>query len=344
MDLSMLQCLCACCAPSGREDRVAEVICDYLDALNNPTLSYQVDPLGNVIVQAKGKETPKNKLMVLAHMDEVGMMVTHLEPDGSMRFATVGGIDAKVLNGRQVVVGDALVPGVIGVLPVHLAAKDANGKAVGVDQLVVDIGTDSKEETEKLVQLGDLISFAPEFAPFGQNMLCAKALDDRFGCFVMLQLLSAPLAYDTTFVFAVQEEVGLRGSKTATFSVQPDVAIVLETTTAADIPGSDGANRVCLVHGGPVITLMDRTTVYDPKLVRMAFQTAKEAHIPYQTKTVVAGGNDAGSVHLSRGGVKTLAVSLPTRYLHAQCCVAAIEDMQNMLDLVPHLMRQMCNL
>ena len=161
---------------------------------------------------------------------------------------------------------------------------------------------------------------------------------------MMIDMIRSELEYDTFFVFNVQEEIGLRGSRVSAFSVAPDFAIVLEATTAADIDGVSGAKRVCSLGNGPVVSFMDRSTVYDKELYNLAFDIAAENNIPCQTKTMIAGGNDAGAIHISRGGVRTIAVSVPCRYLHSPSCVIQWSDLENSLSLVKKLSQRICEL
>ena len=182
--------------------------------------------------------------------------------------------------------------------------------------------------------------FDSEFVELGGNCVKSKAIDDRAGCAIMIQLIREGVEYDTYFVFNVQEEVGLRGSTASSFSVAPDFAIVLEATTASDIDGVSGAKKVCSLGKGPVVGFMDRSTVYDKELYRMAFESAEELGIPCQTKTMIAGGNDSGAIHKSRGGVRTIAVSVPCRYIHSPSCVINKEDFENTLTLTRELARR----
>lgn len=209
--------------------------------------------------------------------------------------------------------------------------------------MTVDIGAESKEEALKYVSLGDSVYFDSDFYSFGDGMIKGKALDDRAGCAIMIDMIKKEQPYDLYFAFTVQEEVGTRGAKTAAFSVAPEKAIILETTTAADIAGVEGEKRVCALKKGPVVSFMDRATVYDSELFSLAFSLAERENIPCQTKTLVAGGNDAGAVHISREGVKTVAVSLPCRYLHSPSCVIAREDFVNSGKLAEALAAEMAS-
>lgn len=313
---------------SGRENLVREAIISLLPS----DCEYIVDALGNLIVSRKGKKSSKNRIMLSAHMDEVGMIVTFIEQDGSLKFSTVGGIDPDVIVGSCVRIND--IGGVIGGKPIHLKSSQERSKSVSVDDLFIDIGASSKEQAEEMVNLGDAVTFDSDFLQFGEGKIKSKAIDDRFGCAVLLKLLrEQDIEYDFTCVFLVQEEVGLRGARPATYAVNPDIAVVFETTTAADTPLSSGKDKVCILGGGAVVSFMDNATIYDAELYKLACLTAKENKILCQTKTSIAGGNDAGAISQSRNGVKTISISLPCRYLHSACCVADEQDMDAILNL-----------
>lgn len=337
--LKRLETLCMLNGISGDENDVRDYICKEIIGFAD----FQIDNLGNVIAFKKGKNTPKNKIMISAHMDEVGMIVNFINSDGTLKVSSVGGVDPRVVFGRQVTVGKNGIVGVIGAKAVHNLTADEKDKAVTFDKMYIDIGCDSKEEAQKLVSLGDSVAFSSEFIEYGDGFVKGKAIDDRAGCAIMLEMIKSDLEFDTYFTFVVQEEIGLRGSRCAAFSVEPDYAIVIESTTAADIPSASGADRVCELKKGPVVSFMDRSTIYNKELYNLAFECAKELEIPCQTKTRVAGGNDAGAIHLSRGGVKTIAVSVPTRYLHSPSCVINKEDYFNSFKLVKALTDRIYN-
>ncbi|MGN0630667.1 MAG: M42 family metallopeptidase [Ruminococcus sp.] len=328
MLIKHLEELCLLCGASGNENAVREYIRTnaqpYADKITT-------DPLGSLIVEKHGKSTPAKKLMVSAHMDEVGLIVTYINDDGTMQISPVGGVDADVFIGRPVTSGN--VNGVIGAKPIHLLSSDERKKMPSFSELYLDIGAENREEAMKLIQPGEYVHFIPSFTRMGGSKIRSKALDDRIGCAVMLELLKEDLPYDVTFAFLVQEEVGLRGAKAAAYSVNPDIAIVLEATTAADISGAEGDAKVCSLGKGPVVSFMDRSTIYDRELYALAFSEAEKLGIPCQTKTRIAGGNDSGAIHTSRGGVRTIAVSAPCRYLHSPSCVADVNDIENCLKL-----------
>lgn len=337
----LLKELCLIDGVSGDESAVREAI---INKISDVCTDYRTDNLGNLICFMKGKKTPEKKFMICAHMDEVGFIVTAIHGDGTLAFDTVGGVDATVTLGRQVRVGTNRIYGVVGSTAVHNLSKEQREKAPDISSMYIDIGAVSKEDAEKYVSLGDCVYFCSEFADLGERRIRSKAIDDRAGCAMMIQLMHEELEYDTYFVFNVQEEVGLRGSRVSALAVAPDYAIVLESTTAADIDGAEGDKKVCSLGNGPVVSFMDRTTVYDRELYRLAFDTAKELNIPCQTKTRVAGGNDAGAIHISGVGVRTIAVSLPCRYLHSPSSVIETADLESSYTLVKELSKRIAEL
>lgn len=333
IDLMLLERLCTCQGISGDEKSVAQII---KDEIKDYAESVTTDALGNIIVFKKGKNRAVKKLMISAHMDEVGLMVINITSEGFLKFDEVGGLDKRILIGKQVTVGPNKIKGVIGIKPIHLCKGDEAASIPSLGEMYIDIGANSITEALQYISIGDSINFISDFESNGKYIK-AKALDDRFGCYVLINMIKNDLEYDTYFVFAVQEEVGLRGAQTAAYTVNPEFAIVVETTTAADLPEVDKTRRVCSLGSGAVISVMDRRTVYDKILVNAAFSVADETGVKAQYKCAVAGGNDAGVIHKSRGGVRTLAVSLPCRYLHAPSTVANIEDCESIIKIVSAL-------
>ncbi len=328
--LETLKTLCSLQGASGREDAVR----DYLIERIGLHAEYEVDALGNLLVHKKGAQRAKKKVMLAAHMDEVALIITYITEDGYLKFSPVGGIDPRVLFGRSVFVGDQKLPGVIGAMPVHLLEKDDLKKIPDFEKLYIDIGASSADQAKEAVHLGDIAYFDSPFMPFGERRIKAKALDDRAGCAILLEMIESDLPFDLDFAFTVQEEVGLRGAGAAAFRLDPDYAIVVETTTAADIAGVQPHKRVCALGKGAVVSFMDKSTLYDRRLYDFAFSLAERKNIRCQTKTLVAGGNDAGAIHKSRGGVKTITVSVPCRYLHSPSCVIEEGDLYDTADLV----------
>ena len=307
MNIELLERLCTACGVSGDEDDIRDIILEeikpYADEL-------KVDSLGNILAFKKGKQRAKSKLLISAHMDEVGFIVTNIESNGTLKFAEVGGIDKKAACGKAVLIGKNKLPGVIGAVPVHVLKADERAKNPSIDSLYIDIGADTKEQAEKCVSLGDCVYFDSVFE--ADERIIGKAIDDRAGCMALIELLQSELEYDTYFSFVVQEEIGLRGAKGAAFTLNPD--------------------KVCSVGSGAVVSFMDGATMYDRTLYKLIMDNAKQAEIPVQTKTKIAGGNDAGAIHQSRGGVRTAAISVPCRYLHSSTSLISRDDLQAVCD------------
>ena len=331
-----LKDLCLLNAVSGNEESVRNFIIDKIKEF----CEYSVDNLGNVIALRKGRKTPDKKLMVAAHTDEVGLIITSIRSDGTLTFDAVGGIDSAVIIGKKVKIGKAELNGVVGSKAVHKLSAKQRDEAPEISDLYRDFGAADKQDAEKNVNVGDYAYFESDYIEFGNRRIKAKAIDDRAGCAIMLSLIEEEPEYDTWFVFNVQEEIGLRGSTVSAYTVQPDIAIVLEATTAADIDGASGAERVCEVGKGPVVSFMDRSTMYDKELYKTAFSLADELGINCQTKSMIAGGNDSGAIHISGKGVRTIAVSLPCRYLHSPSCVISAQDYDDTYTLVKAMMKK----
>lgn len=331
-DLELLEQLCRARGISGTEEEVRDLI---LQEIKPHADKIEINPLGSIIAFKKGKNPPKTKLMLNAHMDEVGLIVTNITKDGLLKFSCVGGIDRRVLCGKAVTVKENIA-GVIGAKPIHLLKEEEREKSVPVEDLYIDIGAKDKQEAEQYVMPGDIACFESIFDT-AHGMIKSRALDDRAGCAILIDILKSDLPYDMTFVFAVQEEIGLRGARTAAYTVNPQAAIVVEITTAADIPGVDDGKQVCHVGKGPVLSFMDKSTIYDKEYYQMAFDAAKAIDVPCQAKEAVAGGNDSGAIHVTRGGVRTIAISLACRYLHSPVGLISQDDFHSAEKLVAEL-------
>lgn len=328
--LNLLKQLCALSGVSSWEDEVRDFIRDQAQPYAD---NIRTDAIGNLIVFKKGKKPTGNKLLLSAHMDEVGLMVKKIEDDGTLRFSSVGGIDRRVLLGKRVFVGEKRIPAVVGSKPIHLTTKEDRKSVPKLDQLYLDIGAENREEAEQLVSLGDVAAFDPEWMEFGNGMLKAKAIDDRVGCAVLLTLLKEELPMDCTFVFSAQEEVGTRGAFGYAFSVKPEIALVVEGTTASDIPGTPEHMTVCAPGQGPVIPFMDGGTIYDRGLFELLRDLAEKHQIPWQTKHRVAGGTDGRTIQRSRTGVRVAGVAAAVRNIHTPSSVASLADCEEMLKL-----------
>ncbi len=328
--LEELKTLCRLSGVSSHEDDVRSYIMEqakpYADWM-------RVDALGSLIVFKKGAHSAPDALMLAAHMDEVGLMVDRIHDDGTLGFQFVGGVNRQVVIGKRVFLGEGRLPAVVGMKPIHLTTSEERKKIPKTKDLYLDIGAASKEEAEQLVSLGEIGVFSDDVQQFGNGLLKAKAIDDRVGCAVLLDLLRQDLPIDVTFAFTVQEEVGTRGAFGAAFSVHPQYALVVEGTTAADVPETENGNWVCRVGQGPVIPFMDRGSIYSRALFDLLRELAEENGIPWQTKTYVSGGTDARTIQRSRSGVRVAGLAAPVRYLHAPSSVAAISDYENMCRL-----------
>lgn len=315
---------------SGNEDAVRRYIADQIRAHVD---EMWVDPLGNLIAR-KGSHLPGPHLMLAAHMDEVGLMITHIEDDGLLRFSTVGGIDPRVLPSTFLRIGKDQVPGVIGAKPIHLKKADERNKPVPFDDIFIDIGARDRAEAERLVKVGDYAVFWTDYEELGERRAKGKAFDDRVGCHVLIELLKGPVSSPLTAAFTVQEEIGLRGAKVAAQAVQPDYAVVLEGTTCADIPLSVPHGESTRLGRGPAITMADRTTVVHPKMVQALIEAAERANVPYQIKRTTFGGTDAGSIHRAGAGIPTGVVSVPCRYIHSPAAMLSLDDVANTIRLM----------
>lgn len=330
--LTLLKKLCEANGISGCENTVRDIIIDEIKEYVSDII---VDNLGNLIVFKKGKITPKKKVMISAHMDEVGFIVTDITSDGFIKFDEVGGIDRRVVLGCNVTINNK-VNGVVGIKPIHLSVGDEGTTIPKYSDMYIDIGAKDREEALKFVSYGDCINFDSPYTDNGYSII-SKAIDDRLGCYLMIEMIKSDIPYDMYFTFVVQEEVGLRGAKVASYTVNPDFAIVLESTTAADLPDVSDNKQVCNVGKGAVIGYMDRASIYDRKIIEKCKEIADSNNYKLQYKRAVAGGNDAGAIHCSRGGVRTIAISVPCRYLHSQSSLIAKSDIDDVYNLAKDL-------
>lgn len=337
---TLLKELCEINGTSGSEKKVREYILSKISDKCKCT----VTPLGCIIAEYTGKKKPGNRLMISAHMDEVGLIITDINDDGTLSLDCVGGVSADAAAGRQIVL-ESGITGCIGTKAVHNLNSEERETPVDFYSLYIDIGAKNKADAEKYVSVGDNAYYTCGYHISEDGYVRSKAIDDRAGCAVMLAMILDDIPeYDCVFTFVTQEEIGLRGARTAAFTAAPDMAIVLEATTAADIPLSSGKDRCCILGNGPVVSYMDRSTMYDKEMFELSKTVAAENGLPWQTKSVVAGGNDSGAIHISRGGVRTMAISVPCRYLHTPCCVAKLDDFHAVGSLASLMADRLCAL
>ncbi len=329
--IKYLEELCLLSGASGDEKAVRE----YISNVISPYCECKVDNMGNLIAFKKGAERPAHKIMLDAHTDEVGFIITSITEDGFLYFTTLGGINIEALIGKRVQINGH--NGVIQVKPVHLLKGDDADKMPEKSTLTIDIGATGREDAEKLVSVGDIGTYLSDFVEFGSNFVKAKAIDDRLGCAILMNLIEEDLPYDMWFSFSTQEELGLRGARTSAYGINPEYAIIVESTTAADLVGMPENKKCCKLGEGAVLSFMDNSTLYNSELYNSALKIAAEKGIKTQVKRAVAGGNNAGAISQSREGVKAITVSVPCRYLHSPSCVISLDDAESVLKLVREL-------
>ncbi len=317
---------------SGDEGRVRKYLKGALEEMG---LAHKTDTMGNLIVHKEGKG---RRVMVCAHMDEVGMIVRGVLENGLIAYDEVG-LDPRVVISKRVVVGRDDVPGVIGAKAIHMQSREELKRALPHDELYVDIGAKDRADALKYVRLGDRICFTTKFERLGEDVVKAKALDDRVGCSILLELLKNDYECDLWAVFTVQEEIGTRGAKAAVWTAAPDVALVFEGTTANDIPKARDHEYVTRMGHGPAITFMDGGTVARPKMFKTLQRTAQEAGIPYQFRQGSRGGTDGGAINKALDGCVVGGISCGCRYIHSPASLASVSDIQNAYKLADAFLR-----
>ena len=318
-------------SPSGCEDEMRELILNEVK-----DMEHFVDSMGNVIVHKKGNG---KRVLISAHMDEVGFIVSKITESGAVKFKTVGGILTTVILGKKVTIGKDRVPGITGFKAIHLQSAGERDNALSVSDIVIDIGAKDKASAEKKVKVGDYGTFESEAVEYGDNLLKCKGLDDKVGCAVLLELLKEDNNLDLYAAFTTQEEVGCRGSIIAANFVKPEIAIVFEGTTCSDVYGTPEERTVTHLGDGCALTAMDNAAVADREMLELAKRVAEENNIPYQIKRTTMGGTDAGSIQRSGTGVKTVVISTPCRYIHSAVCVMNKKDFEAQIALGKAMLR-----
>lgn len=314
---------------SGNEESVRHYI---LDKLSGARVNTTLDTMGNLLVR-KGKNSAR-PIMLSAHMDEVGLMVVTIEKNGLLKFKPVGGIDSRVLVGKRVRIGKDGLPGVIGGKPVHLQKKKEQDKPFEADSLYIDAGFINGDEAGKYVAVGEYASFDAECVAFGDGFYRGKAFDDRAGCLILIKLLLEENDLSFNAAFTVQEEVGTRGAAVAAYTLNPQVAMVVEATAAGDTPDTEKEASGTVLGDGPAISLMDRTIIVSRKLRDEIAAVAEKASLPYQYRRFTGAGTEGGAIALSREGVETAVVSIPCRYIHSPQSVLKESDLNAALSLI----------
>jgi putative aminopeptidase FrvX len=334
MNIQLLKSLSESYGPSGDEDEPRSILKQELEPFADET---RIDKLGNIFfIHKGGEDTPK--IMLAAHTDEVAVLVTYIEESGVLRFYPWGIVDGLLLGQRFKMKGkNGTLYGVVGSKPPHVMSDEERKKPVPFDQLFIDIGAFNREEAEnKGALIGMAGVFDTEFRELGNGFVMGKALDDRAGCFVMAEVFKwvRDKPFNVVAVGTVQEEVGLRGSRTAAWQVDPDYGLALEGTFAVDMPGVSPHQQSASLKQGPVVTVADRSVIAHPKVLESIIEAAKAEGIPYQFKKVPTGGTDAGSIHLTKAGVPSGTIACPCRYIHGPAAITTIEDIENTIKIV----------
>jgi endoglucanase len=331
----LLKRLTEAVGPSGYEDEIRQLI--YEEIRDHVDHVY-TDAMGNLIAEKNGTR-PGPKVLLCAHMDEVSVMISHIDNNGLLQFRHIGGIDDRILLAKPVLIGANRIPGVIGSKPPHHQKPEERKSPVGLSQLRIDIGATSREDALKYVKPGDVAVFATEYEEIGYRRAKSKSFDDRVGCAVMVEMAKKQFDIPVVLGFAVQEEIGLRGAGPLAYRTNPDISLVLEGTLAADLPGAQPHGYATVLGQGPALSIMDGSSIHNRKFLAHMKGVAETNSISYQIRNTTAGGNDAGRIHLSREGVLSGVVSVPTRYIHAPAQMISLDDYENTILLVEKFLR-----
>lgn len=333
INIKLLAEVCEVAGAPGHEQPIREVV---LREINNLCDKVTVDNMGNVTAFKKGKGD--KKVMIAAHMDEIGFIVTHIDENGFLRFIPLGGFDPKTLTAQRVIVhGKEDVMGVMGTKPIHVMSPEERNKVVPIHDYFIDLGM-KKEEVEKIISVGNVVTRQRELIEMGE-CVNVKSLDNRVSVFILIETLRElkETPYDVYAVFTVQEEVGIRGVGASTLQIQPDFAFGLDTTIAYDVPGSTPHERVTKLGDGTAIKIMDSSTICDYRMVRFMKETAGRHNIKWQHEILPAGGTDtAGMQRFTAGGSIAGAVSIPTRHIHQVIEMCNKNDIRASIDLLKH--------
>lgn len=321
---------------SGFEDNIRNLM---MDELKKYADEVEVDQMGNIIALKKGDPNGK-KIMLAAHMDEIGLMVRFIDEKGFIKFSKIGGINDQMLLNQTVEIytDKGIIMGVIGSKPPHKMKESERKKIIGSEDMFIDIGAKDKEDAEKLVSIGDPIIFKHNFSELPNNLITGKALDNRVGCLVLIEVLKRVKSKANIYaVGTVQEEVGLKGARTSAYKINPDMALALDVTIAGDHPGIKEDEAPAKIGEGPAIILTDasgRGIITHPEVKKMLIKTADKNEIPYQIEVSDGGTTDATAIHLTREGIPAGVLSVATRYIHTPVSVVSLDDMENTIKLL----------
>lgn len=333
LDISLLKAICETAGAPGHEKQIRDLI---VKAIKPYTDECHIDNLGNVISVKKGSSGGDKKVMVAAHMDEIGFVVTHIDEGGFVRFHTLGGFDPKTLTAQRVKIhGKKIVLGVMGTKPIHVMAAEERTKMPKTTDYFIDTGM-KNEELEDLIKIGDPITWERELVEMGACVNC-KSIDNRVSVFILIEALKKlkDIPYDLYAVFTVQEEVGLRGANVSAHSINPTFGIALDTTIAYDVPGAQAHEKITELGKGAAIKIMDGSVICDYRMIDYLKKTADENEIDWQPEVLPAGGTDtAGLQRMGKDGAISGAISVPTRHLHQVIEMANKEDIDKCIKLL----------
>ena len=321
----LLEKLCMAPGVPGQEGAIRDMLREAIAPLCE---DIRTDALGSLIARQKGGNPGGPKVLLCAHMDEVGLIIRAARDDGLLSFFAPG-IDPRVLCSKRVKIGEKAVPGVIGCKAIHLQSPAERQQALKLSNLYIDIGCTTRAAAEKLVSPGDSAVFDTVYEAFGDGLIKAKAIDDRGGCASIVEILATPYPDIELWVaFTTQEEIGLRGAVAVSGALTPDIAIVLECTSAGDVGEAEVHEEVCCVGEGPAISFMDRASIANKAVYQALIAAAQRTGKPWQIKRFISGGNDAGALQYRHGPVATGVVSVPCRYIHSPASVCSLADWQ----------------
>ncbi len=331
MNTDLLRKLVEAHGIAGREDRVREIVMDEMRPLVD---EMRVDHMGNVIGRKRGDE--QTRLVIMAHMDEIGFLVSHIDKNGFLKVLPVGGWDARTMMAKRVVVhGREDLPGLIGIpKPPHVLTEEERKRTLEIKDYYIDVGLPA-DKVNELVEVGDWVTMSQRMEQVGDMYSC-KAVDDRVGVYVMLEALrqARETRADIYAIATVQEEVGLRGAASSAFDVNPTLGLALDVTLAMDTPGVGEHEQVTKMREGTAIKIMDSSAISDPRLVQFTRRLAGERNIKHQLEILPRGGTDAGGIQRSGRGAPVITISIPTRYIHSVVEAVHRDDLQASVDLV----------
>ncbi|CUS01930.1 putative aminopeptidase [Candidatus Promineifilum breve] len=313
---------------------IRDLIADHVD-------EWRVDTMGNLLATKRGTGQYDLRVLVDAHMDEVGLLITDIDSGGMLKFTNAGGFDDRALLGKVVQVGPQKITGVIGARAIHLLKRNEYSKVVKMDAMRIDIGAKNKDAAGAKVKIGDYAAFVTNYEELdGSRTAIGKAFDNRAGCAALVELLRGePFPFDLVAAFTVQEEVGLRGARVASYAVKPDAALVLECTPAYDLPNDKDVSPNVAMGRGVSVYVMDARTIQDPKLVAHLMATADAKAIPYQVRQPGGGGTNTGAIQRAGAGLPTATLAVPGRYAHTPTMMINLDDYENLVRLADAALR-----